>query len=182
MTTKLELFETNALPLRQYLFGQAWHHVHNADEAEDLVQETFSRAWERFEQFKPGTNMKAWLSRILANEFISRYRKRKCRAHPVGPEGMEALAVTTAEETQPELEQIAPAELAEHEGFLQSLDARLKRGLETMSRKYRDAFLLNAIGNLSYEEVARKLKIPTGTVMSRLHRARTALRQAWMTA
>lgn len=182
MTTKRELFESQALPLRQYLFGQAWHHTHNPDEAEDLVQETFARAWERFEQFTPGTNLKAWLSRILANEFISRYRKRKCKAHPVGAEGLEALAFETGEDTQPQLEEVAPEVLVEHEGFLQSIDQRLKHGLQNMSHKYRDAFLLSAIGNLSYQEVARKLRIPTGTVMSRLHRARTALRQAWQAA
>jgi RNA polymerase sigma-70 factor (ECF subfamily) len=178
-----DLFEQQALPLRQYLFGQAYHLTHGPDEAEDLVQETFARGLERFHQFKQGTNIKAWLSRILANEFINQYRKRRCRVQPASIDGLEGtVAAEIQEDVQHELETVPPAQLAEHEGFLQSLDQRLKQGLESMSRKYRDAFLLTTIGNLSYHEVARKLKIPTGTVMSRLHRARVALRQAWLTA
>jgi RNA polymerase sigma-70 factor (ECF subfamily) len=80
----------------------------------------------------------------------------------------------------PETESMLPAELVCDESFLQSLDERLKRGLETMSRRYRDAFLLSTIGNMSCPEVARKLKIPVGTVMSRLHRAKAALREAYL--
>jgi RNA polymerase sigma-70 factor (ECF subfamily) len=174
-----ELFEQQALPHRQYLFGQAYSYTRNPHEAEDLVQETFARGFEKFHQFRRGTNIKAWLSRILTNLFLSDCRRRKRRLQPASIHGMEdAVPTGHAEDTQAHLEEMHPADLALDDGFLQSIDERLKQGLEKMSKRYRDAFLLNAIGNLSYSEVARKLRIPTGTVMSRLHRARTAMREA----
>ncbi|MCA8911193.1 MAG: sigma-70 family RNA polymerase sigma factor [Planctomycetes bacterium] len=176
-----DLFEQQALPHRQYLFGQAYSYTHNPHEADDLVQETFARGFEKFHQFKRDTNIKAWLSRILTNLFLSDCRRRKRRLQPASIHGMEDAVVTkTAEDAQLHLEEMSAADLVIDEGFLQSIDERLKRGLENMSKRYRDAFLLNAIGNLSYSEVARKLRIPTGTVMSRLHRARTAMREAFV--
>lgn len=175
-------FAELALPLRQYLFGQAYSYTHNPEEADDLVQETFARGFEKFHQFRQGTNLKAWLSRIMSNLFISQYRKRRCRVQPGSIEGLEGMiGIDTPEDVQAHLEEMHPTELVNDEGFLQSIDERLKRGLESMSKRYRDAFLLNTIGNLSYSEVARKLRIPTGTVMSRLHRARTAMREALAT-
>lgn len=174
-----DLFAEQAMPWRQYLFGQAYTHTRNADAAEDLVQDTFARGLEKFHQFKQGTNIKAWLSRIMANLFISQCRRRKRRPEPANIEGLEnMLPAGNGEDVQYHLEGMLPAEMINDEGFLESLDQRLRIGLEGMSPTYRDAFLLNTIGNLSYNQVARRLKIPTGTVMSRLHRARTVMREA----
>ncbi|MCA8946904.1 MAG: sigma-70 family RNA polymerase sigma factor [Planctomycetes bacterium] len=173
-------FADQALPYRQYLFGQAYAHTHNPEEADDLVQETLARGLEKFHQFRHGTNLKAWLSRIMSNIFISQYRKRRCRPQPTSIEGLEGmLGCKTPEDPQPHLEAMPPGEIAVDDGFLQSLDERLKLGIETMGRRYRDAFLLNTIGNLSYSEVACRLQVPPGTIMSRPHRARTAMREAY---
>ena len=175
-----DLFESQALPLRQYLFGQAYSHTRNPHEADDLVQATFARGLEKFHQFKQGTNIKAWLSRIMANLFVSECRRRKRRPAAASIEGLEdMLPAETRDDAQYHLEGMPATEVIEDEGFLQSLDERLKCGLETMSKTYREAFILNTIGNLSYSQVARRLKIPTGTVMSRLHRARIVMREAY---
>jgi RNA polymerase sigma-70 factor, ECF subfamily len=178
-----DLFSEQAMPFRQYLFGQAYAHTRNADAAEDLVQDTLARGLEKFHQFKQGTNIKAWLSRIMSNLFISQCRTRKRRPQPASIDGLEGmLPAASREDVQYHLEGMLPAAVIDDEGFLQSLDERLKSGLESMSRTYREAFLLNTIGNLSYNEVARRLKIPTGTVMSRLHRARMVMREAYANA
>jgi RNA polymerase sigma-70 factor (ECF subfamily) len=125
--------------------------------------------------------MKAWLSRILHNLFISEYRRKQAKsyAEPTDLNEMNFMD-ETAEGVIPELEEMDPGELLYNDEFLQSIDQRLKQGLEEMSDTYRDAFLLNAIGGLRYREVARKLKVPLGTVMSRLHRAKTTMREAWI--
>lgn len=179
--TRRDLYETQALPHRQFLFGQAYYHTRNAADADDLVQETFARAFERFHQYKQGTNLKAWLSRIMSNLFFSDCRRRKARVQAGSIEGLENIvAAVDLPDTRPQLEAMAPADIATDERFLQSLDERLKKGLEDMSLRYRDAFLLSTICNMSCTEVASKLKVPVGTVMSRLHRAKAALREAYV--
>src|SRR5688572_2632452 len=85
-------FEKEALPLTQDLFAQAYHLTRNRADAEDLVQETFIRGMRKFSQFQPGTNLKAWLGRILFNQFINEYRRKKRRIKSVFVEGVENMA------------------------------------------------------------------------------------------
>lgn len=171
-------FEADALPLMQELFGQAYHLTRNRADAEDLVQETFMRGMRKFAQFEPGTNLKAWLSRILFNQFVNEYRRNKRRAPEVHVEGVEKLVG----ESDPvvdkaELATMDPDALAKDRSFLDSLDEGLKGGLDEMDTRYRDVLLLNAVNELSYNEIASKLELPLGTVMSRLHRAKAFLRE-----
>ncbi|MCC6466588.1 MAG: sigma-70 family RNA polymerase sigma factor [Planctomycetes bacterium] len=171
-------FESDALPLMQELFGQAYHLTRNRADAEDLVQETYIRGLRKFAQFEPGTNLKAWLSRILFNQFVNEYRRNKRRAPEVYVEGVEKLVG----ETDPvvdkaELAVMDPDALAKDRSFLDSLDEDLKGGLDEMDVRYRDVLLLNAVNELSYNEIASKLELPLGTVMSRLHRAKAFLRE-----
>ena len=174
-----ETFVKLLMEHRSMLHGFIYAIVRNPHLAEDAMQEVASVLWTKFGQFKQGTNIKAWLSRIMANLFISQCRRRKRRPEPANIEGLEnMLPAGNGEDVQYHLEGMLPAEMINDEGFLESLDQRLRIGLEGMSPTYRDAFLLNTIGNLSYNQVARRLKIPTGTVMSRLHRARTVMREA----
>ncbi|MCB9896176.1 MAG: sigma-70 family RNA polymerase sigma factor [Planctomycetes bacterium] len=176
-----ELFEQQALPHRQFLFGQAYYHTRNANDAEDLVQETFARAFEKFHLFEQGTNVKAWLSRIMSNHFLSDWRKRKARIQASSFDGMEnVLPAIDRSEVRPQLETMLPGEIACDSSFLESIDERLRHGLENMSRRYREAFLMTTLCNMTCPEVARKLKVPVGTVMSRLHRAKAALREAYL--
>lgn len=181
MSTQTELqerFELEALPLMQDMFAQAYHLTKNRADAEDLVQETYIRSFRKFGQFKEGTNLKAWMGRILFNQFINNYRKKKRRIKSVYVEGVENMAGV---EDQPEIEEehvfMAPKALAKNEEFLNTLDDDLKAGLEELDERYRDVLLMNTVGELSYREIAKKQKLPIGTVMSRLHRAKAFLRE-----
>lgn len=179
MTNNLRAqFEEQALPLMQELFGQAYHLTRNRADAEDLVQETYIRGLRKFGQFEQGTNLKAWLSRILFNQFINDYRRSKRRVNEVHVEGAEQMIGEESRvEEAYEFSSMEAAEIARDQTFLESLDEDLKGGLEEMDGRYRDVLLLNTVGNLSYRDIAAKLKLPIGTVMSRLHRAKTFLRE-----
>lgn len=177
-TTLREQFEAQALPLMQELFGQAYHLTRNRADAEDLVQETYIRGLRKFAQYEQGTNLKAWLSRILFNQFINDYRRSKRRVNEVHVEGAEQMIGEESPVIDAyEFGNMEAAEIAKDQTFLESLDEDLKGGLEEMDGRYRDVLLLNTVGNLSYRDIAAKLKLPIGTVMSRLHRAKTFLRE-----
>jgi RNA polymerase sigma-70 factor (ECF subfamily) len=181
METKTELrsrFEEEALPLMQDMFAQAYHLTRNRADAEDLVQDAYIRGMRKFEQFEQGTNLKAWLGRILFNQFINEYRRKKRRVKSVFVEGVENMAgVEDNAELDDRFAQMGPKELANDDSFLQTLDQDLKEGLEELDGRYRDVLLLNTVGDLSYRDIASKLKLPIGTVMSRLHRAKAFLRE-----
>jgi RNA polymerase sigma-70 factor, ECF subfamily len=173
-----ERFEREALPLMNVLFAGALRLTGNAGDAEDLVQDTYVRAFERFELFKPGTNLKAWMYRVMTNRFINLYRRRKAR-----PDGtlMENIAELNGEEDRVHAQDFQSSEalatLMQNEVFLESLDERLKEGLESLSEDYRSVLVMNVIGEMPYKDIAATLGIPIGTVMSRLSRARTLLRE-----
>lgn len=177
-TTLRQQFETQALPLMQELFGQAYHLTRNRADAEDLVQETYIRGLRKFAQYEQGTNLKAWLSRILFNQFINDYRRSKRRVNEVHVEGAEQMIGEESPVVEAyEFSNMEASEIAGDQTFLESLDEDLKGGLEEMDGRYRDVLLLNTVGDLSYRDIAAKLKLPIGTVMSRLHRAKTFLRE-----
>ncbi|MBZ0135167.1 MAG: sigma-70 family RNA polymerase sigma factor [Planctomycetes bacterium] len=173
-----ERFELEALPLMQDMYAQAYHLTRNRADAEDLVQEVFIRGMRKFRQFQKGTNLKAWLGRILFNQFINDYRRKKRRVKSVFVEGVENMAgVEENIEINDDLAHMEAGEIAKDEMFLQNLDSELKDGLVELDERYRDVLLLNTVGELSYREIAEKQKLPIGTVMSRLHRAKVALRE-----
>jgi len=185
MTTNATLkqrFEAEAIPLMQDMYAQAFHLTRNRADAEDLVQETFIRGLRKFEQFEQGTNLKAWLGRILFNQFINEYRRKNRRIKSVFVEGVENLAQAAPQNGEyDDLAVMAPAEMARDEGFLQNLDQDLKAGLDDLDSRYRDVLLLNTVGELSYRDIASRLRLPIGTVMSRLHRAKAFLRERFGT-
>jgi RNA polymerase sigma-70 factor (ECF subfamily) len=171
-------FEKDALPLMQDMFAQAYHLTRNRADAEDLVQETYIRGLRKFNQFQPGTNLKAWLGRILFNQFINEYRRKKRRIKSVYVEGVENMAgVEDQPESDDALIGMNADAMAKDDRFLENLDQDLKSGLAEMDQRYRDVLLLNTVGELSYKDIASKLKLPIGTVMSRLHRAKAFLRE-----
>lgn len=181
MSTKTKLqerFEEEALPLMQDMFAQAYHLTKNRADAEDLVQEAYIRSFRKFKQFTPGTNLKAWMGRILFNQFINNYRKKKRRIKSVFVEGVENMAgVEDNPDNKEDYAFMAPKDLASDDDFLNTLDDDLKAGLQDLDERYRDVLLLNTVGELSYREIAKKQKLPIGTVMSRLHRAKAFLRE-----
>jgi RNA polymerase sigma-70 factor (ECF subfamily) len=170
-----ELFTREALPLHDVLFRQALHLARNHDAAEDLVQETYLHAFNKFESFERGTNLKAWMARILFNLFVNQYRRHKKEGPQVEISQVEPfLGGEHVAESGTETE--SPRELMQDQQFLESLEGPVRRELEQLDRRFRDVLLLNSVGGESYAAIAEKLDVPIGTVMSRLHRAKATLR------
>ena len=171
-----ERFERDVLPVLPNLYGAALRLTRNPQDAEDLLQETYLRAYRGFGGFQEGTNLRAWLYRILTNTFINSYRKKQREPvtvadediadwylfDKIGEAGVEASAETEVLEKIP--------------------DEDVQRALEELPEGFRMAVLLADVEGFSYKEIADILGIPIGTVMSRLHRGRKALQKAlWET-
>ncbi len=173
-----ERFERDVLPLLPNLYGAAMRMTRNPTDAEDLVQETYLRAYRGFAGFKEGTNLKAWLYRILTNSFINTYRKKQREPQIVeGPEDInewylyDKLGGRSVEVS------------AENEVLDRIPDTDVKAALESLSENFRIPVLLADVEGFSYKEIAEIMETPIGTVMSRLHRGRKALEKAlWETA
>jgi RNA polymerase sigma-70 factor (ECF subfamily) len=178
-TTERRLaFEREALPLMEVLYGGALKLTRNPRDAEDLVQDTYVRAFEKFELFKPGTNLKAWMFRVMTNRFINLYRRRRIRPEQASYDDVgEFMGGEDKQILQDFQSTEAMAGLMQNEGFLDSLDDRLKDALQGLSDDYREVLIMNVIGEMQYKDIATALGIPLGTVMSRLSRARAILRE-----
>ncbi len=162
-------FEAEAMPLLSGMYSAAFRLTRNAADAEDLVQETFLRAYRGFHQFQPGTNLKAWLYRILTNTFINNYRKRQREPQTVSDEDVEDwyLYSKLAERG---------AEPSAETSVIESLpDEDVQEALSSLPDQFRIAVLLADVEGFSYKEIAEITDVPIGTVMSRLHRGRKAL-------
>ncbi len=157
-TLRAKHFERDALPHLPAVFRTARQLV-GIESADDLVQETFLRAWKYFETFDPTTNCRAWLFRIMRNVWISRWRKSR----------LELPLVDTGDE------QIEPYYDWEGEFLREQWSADVERGLSELSPDYRLAILLADVEDCTYEEIARIMECPIGTVMSRLNRGRRML-------
>ena len=168
-----ERFEREALPLLPGLYGAALRLTRNPADAEDLVQETFLRAYRGFAGFSEGTNLKAWLYRILTNSFINTYRKKQREPITVeGPDDVDEWYLFDR------LGSRAVEGSVEDEVLDRLPDEDVKRALEDLPEGFRMAVLLADVEGFSYKEIAEILDIPIGTVMSRLHRGRRALEKA----
>jgi RNA polymerase sigma-70 factor (ECF subfamily) len=164
-------FEQDVMPYFGQLYPTALRMTRNASDAEDLVQETFVKAYAAFHQFKPGTNLRAWLYRILANTFINNYRRR--RREPVQPLGIEFQ-----EDWQAGTDPLSPpAASAEAEALDRMADSDVLRALRDLPKQFRVAIYLADIEGYPYKEIAELMGTPIGTVMSRLHRGREKLRE-----
>jgi len=154
-------FEAVALPNLAALYRKALHMLGDASAAEDTVQETCLRAWQIFDQFTPGTNGRAWLFAILMNVVKHELRRSgRCRIDPRSQEILETRAAATK---------------ASRNVFT---DHHLAAAIEGMPPQFREVLLMAVVSEMQYREIARRLQIPLGTVMSRLARARAHLRSA----
>ena len=167
-----ERFERDVPPLLPGLYSSALRMTRNPADAEDLVQETFLRAYRGFGGFREGTNLKAWMYRIMTNTYINSYRKKQREPLTVPDENVEdwflydRLAARSAE---------ASAESVVLEAMP---DEDVQAALEDLPEQFRMAVLLADVEGMSYKEIAEALDIPIGTVMSRLHRGRKSLERA----
>ena len=173
-------FERDAMQYAHPLYSAALRMTRNRADAEDLVQETFLKAYRGYDGFQEGTNLRAWLYRILTNTFINRYRQQQRRPHEVDLDGVEGLylykRVATAETDR-------AARSAEDEVFDSLEGSDVRQAIDKLPRKYRMPVLMADLEGFSYKEIAGMLGIPIGTVMSRLHRGRRALQKLlWHTA
>jgi RNA polymerase sigma-70 factor (ECF subfamily) len=146
----------------------------NPSDAEDLVQETYLKAYRAFGSFKEGTNLKAWLYRILTNTFINSYRARKRRPEQTDIDDVEDLYLYRR---LGGLEAVNAGRSPEEEVLEHFTEAEVKAAVEALPEQFRMAVLLADVEGFSYKEIAEILDIPIGTVMSRLHRGRKALQK-----
>jgi RNA polymerase sigma-70 factor, ECF subfamily len=156
------------------LYSAALRMTRNAADAEDLVQETYLRAYRGFGGFEQGTNLKAWLYRILTNTYINQYRAKKRRFDETALDETEDLYLYRR---LGGLEAVAAGRSAEDELMDWFTDAEVKGAIEALPEQFRMAVLLADVEGFAYKEIAEILDIPIGTVMSRLHRGRKALQK-----
>jgi RNA polymerase sigma-70 factor (ECF subfamily) len=169
----LDRFDRDVLPLLPGLYGAALRMTRNPADAEDLLQEATLRAYRGFASFQEGTNLKAWLYRILTNSFINTYRKKQREPKTVdGPEDLDEWFLFDRLGSQ------SVARSAEEDVLDNIPDADVKAALESIPENFRMAVLLADVEGFSYREIAEITDVPIGTVMSRLHRGRKALEKA----
>ena len=164
-------FERDALVFMDQLYAAALRYTKNPEDARDLVQDTYLKAFNSFHQFEEGTNLRAWLYRVLTTTFINTYRKDQRRPQLASGE-LEDWQLAEAQSHTSDLGKSAEVEALEN-----LPDSDIKRALQEIPEEFRIAVYLADVEGFSYKEIADIVEVPAGTVMSRLHRGRKLLRE-----
>ena len=164
------------MPFVDALYNTAYRMTRNAQDAEDLVQETYLKAYRYYDKFEEGTNFKAWLFKILKNTFIKNYRKKQ-----QAPPQSDFAEIEDAFESRLSSDVSGQMKSPEEEILEDVLDEDVQRALDDLPPDYRMAVLLADLEGFSYKEIAGILELPLGTVMSRLYRGRKLLESAMLT-
>ncbi|GAB3706463.1 sigma-70 family RNA polymerase sigma factor [Nocardiopsis oceani] len=165
-------FATAVTPFADQLYPTALRMTRNPADAEDLVQETFAKAFANFHQFRAGTNLRAWLYRILTNTFINSYRKKQREPRQETTDEIKDWQLAAAEAHTSSGMRSAETEVLDH-----LPDSDIKLALARLPEEFQEVIYLVDIEGFAYKEVAARMGTPLGTVMSRLHRARRQLRE-----
>lgn len=165
-------FERDVVPMRDPLYRHAFRLSQNREDAEDLVQETMMKAYAAFHTFQAGSNLKAWLFRILTNTYINGYRKKKRQPAQCSTEELTDQLLAKAYGRESSTRAHSPEEMT-----LAALpDGDIKAAMEALPPQFREAVYFADVEGFRYAEIAAITNTPTGTVMSRLHRGRRQLR------
>jgi RNA polymerase sigma-70 factor (ECF subfamily) len=166
-------FDSQVMPFVDSLYNTAYRMTRSAEDAEDLVQETYFKAYKYYDKFEEGTNLKAWLFKILKNTFINNYRKRKLE-----PRSVDFAEIEDSFERIVRRDSNEQPSDPEADFFSGVLDEDVKKALESLPYDYRMVVILADLEDFSYKEIAEILDCPVGTVMSRLYRGRKLLEKA----
>lgn len=169
-----EQFSTDAMQYAPQLFSTALRMTRNRLDAEDLVQETYIKGWRSFHTFQEGTNLRAWLFRIMTNTYINKYNAQKRKGTEVELDDVEELFLY---KRLGSIDQSQLSSSAEDQMLELFTDDEVKNALEELPEDFRMPVLLSDVDGFSYKEIAEMLEIPIGTVMSRLHRGRKAMQK-----
>jgi len=169
-----EQFTSDAMQYAPQLFSTALRMTRNRSDAEDLVQETYVKGWRSFHTFQEGTNLRAWLFRIMTNTYINKYNAQKRKGTEVELDDVEELFLY---KRLGSIDQSQLSSSAEDQMLELFTDDEVKGALESLPEDFRIPVLLSDVDGFSYKEIAEMLEIPIGTVMSRLHRGRKAMQK-----
>ena len=169
-----EQFTSDAMQYAPQLFSTALRMTRNRSDAEDLVQETYIKGWRSFHTFQEGTNLRAWLFRIMTNTYINRYNAKKRKGTEVELDDVEELFLY---KRLGSIDQSQLSSSAEDQMLDLFTDDEVKNALESLPEDFRIPVLLSDVDGFAYKEIAEMLEIPIGTVMSRLHRGRKAMQK-----
>ena len=167
-------FVKDAMQFAPQLFSTALRMTRNKSDAEDLVQETFIKAWRSFHTFQTGTNLRAWLYRIMTNTFINKYNSKQRKPTETELDEVEELYLY---KRLGSIDQSKLSSSAEDQMFELFTDDEVKGALEELPETFRLPVLLSDVDGFSYKEISEMLDIPLGTVMSRLHRGRKLMQK-----
>jgi RNA polymerase sigma-70 factor (ECF subfamily) len=178
-TTNKELFEKEAMKYMDELFASAMRMTRQKESAEDLLSEVYTKAWKAFDQFEPGTNLRAWLYKILTNTYINHYRHKQREPYMVELDRPDDPDTGAGGDLYDRILGASPSPFDNPDAVLANriLDQDLTKAIERLPDEFRLAVLLSDVQNFSYQEIADILSIPIGTVRSRLWRGRRLLQK-----